>query len=133
MSTTAQEINRPEVVAEINALFERYEQALVGNDVTVLNELFWDSPYTLRYGATENLYGYSEIAAFRGARSPLGLMRRLLKVVITTYGADFATTNCEFERNGMHGRQSQVWARMSDGWRIVSAHVSVLPPGRPAA
>ena len=120
------EINLPYVVAEVTAAFERYEAALVNNDVTVLDELFWDSPLTLRYGATENLYGHAEIAQFRDARSPAGLARKLLKVVITTYGTDFATANCEFERGGKCGRQSHTWIRTSDGWRIVAAHVSLL-------
>ena len=119
-------VNLPPVVAEVTAAFERYEQALVTNDVAVLDELFWKSPLTLRYGATENLYGHAEIAQFRGARSSAGLARKLLKVVITTYGNDFGTANCEFERGGKHGRQSHTWIRTSDGWRIVAAHVSML-------
>jgi hypothetical protein len=124
--SNAPAINLPAVLAEVTALFNRYEAALVSNDVAVLDELFWDAPHTLRYGATENLYGYSEIAEFRSARSPVGLGRRLLKVVITTYGHDFATANCEFERGGKLGRQSQTWLRTSDGWHIVAAHVSMM-------
>lgn len=120
------EINLPYVVAEVTAAFERYEAALVNNDVAVLDELFWDSPLTLRYGATENLYGHAEIATFRGARSPAGLARKLTKVVITTYGSDFATANCEFERGGKLGRQSHTWIRTRAGWRIAAAHVSLL-------
>lgn len=119
-------INLPDVVAEVTAAFERYEAALVGNDVAVLDELFWNDARTLRYGATENLYGYPAIAAFRGARSPAGLARKLLKVVVTTYGRDFATANCEFERSGKLGRQSHTWIRTPDGWRIAAAHVSLL-------
>jgi hypothetical protein len=120
------EINLPYVVAEVTAAFERYETALVNNDVAVLDELFWDNPLTLRYGATENLYGHAEIAKFRGARSPAGLARKLVKVVITTYGSDFATANCEFERGGKLGRQSHTWIRTRAGWRIAAAHVSLL-------
>jgi len=122
------EINIPIAVAEVTQAFERYEKALVSNDVTVLDELFWNSPHTLRYGATENLYGFDEIAAFRNVRSTLGLQRRLLKTVITTYGPDFATANAEFQRgNSAHtGRQSQTWVRTAAGWRIVAAHVSLL-------
>ena len=119
-------VDLPHVVAEVTAAFERYEQALGTNDVIVLDELFWKSPLTLRYGATENLYGHAEIAKFRGARSPLGLARKLLKVVITTYGNDFGTANCEFERGGKRGRQSHTWIRTSEGWRIAAAHVSML-------
>jgi hypothetical protein len=119
-------VNLPRVLVEVTAAFNRYEQALVTNDVAVLDELFWKSPLTLRYGATENLYGHDEIAQFRGARSPAGLARKLVKVVITTYGTDFATANCEFERGGKSGRQSHSWIRTSDGWRIAAAHVSLL-------
>jgi hypothetical protein len=120
------EVNLPGVVAEVTAAFQRYEQALVTNDVEVLDELFWRSPLTLRYGATENLYGHAEIAQFRSARPPVSLARKLVKVVITTYGNDFGTANCEFERGGRTGRQSHTWMRTSAGWRIVAAHVSML-------
>lgn len=122
------EINRPDVLAEVTAAFERYEDALVHNKVEVLDELFWDSPHTLRYGATENLYGAAEIAAFRAARPSQGLMRELLRTEITTYGTDFATANCEFRREGSAktGRQSQTWMRTAQGWRVVAAHVSLL-------
>ena len=123
------EINIPEVVAEVEKAFARYERALVSNDVAELDALFWKSPHTLRYGATENLYGYDEIAAFRAGRSAVGLARDLKKTVITTYGRDFATANAEFKRAGSTatGRQSQVWLRTEDGWRVVAAHVSLLP------
>jgi len=122
------DINLPEVVRELTAQFERYERALTSNDVETLDALFWDSPHTLRYGATENLYGYPAIAAFRAARPAQGLERELLKTVITTYGRDFATANVEFRRAGSPrtGRQSQTWLRTPDGWRVVAAHVSLL-------
>jgi hypothetical protein len=122
------DINLPDVVAEVTAAFERYENALVSNDVAVLDELFWDSPHTLRYGVTENLYGYDAIRAFRAARPAQGLERAALKTVITTYGRDFATANIEFQRAGAAtpGRQSQTWMRTPEGWRVVSAHVSLL-------
>jgi hypothetical protein len=120
------EINKPEIVAEVTAAFRRYEQALVGNDVTVLDELFWHSPHTLRFGIGENLYGHEAIAGFRAARSPLGLARELRNVSITTFGDDFAVANTEFLRNGGSGRQSQSWVRTPGGWRVVAAHVSWL-------
>jgi hypothetical protein len=122
------DINLPDVVAEVTAVFQRYEKALTGNDVAVLDELFWDSPHTLRYGATENLYGYAAIQDFRASRPSQGLARELLKTVITTYGRDFATAHCEFQRagGGKTGRQSQAWMRTPQGWRVVSAHVSLL-------
>jgi hypothetical protein len=121
-------INLPDVLAEVTAAFDRYERALVANDVAVLDELFWDSPHTLRYGVGENLYGHDAIAAFRAARPAQGLTRALLKTVITTYGRDFATANVEFRREGSDrtGRQSQTWMRTPEGWRVVSAHVSLL-------
>lgn len=120
------EINRSDVVAEVTAAFQQYEAALVGNDVAMLDQLFWQSPLTIRYGATENLYGYEAIAAFRSSRPPVNLQRTLKNTVITTYGADLATANTEFERNGKTGRQSQTWMRTEAGWRVVSAHVSLL-------
>jgi hypothetical protein len=122
------QINLPEVHAEVSAAFARYEQALVSNDVAVLDELFWNSPHTLRYGVGENLYGYEAIQAFRAGRSPQGLARQVLRTVITTYGRDCATANIEFQREGSArtGRQSQTWLRTPQGWRVVAAHVSLL-------
>jgi hypothetical protein len=122
------DINIPEVLAEVTLQCERYEYALVNNEVTVLDELFWNSPHTLRYGATENLYGFDAIAAFRAGRPSQGLQRTVLKNVITTYGRDFATANVEFQRLGSAktGRQSQTWMRTPQGWRVVAAHVSLL-------
>ena len=121
-------INLPEIVGEVTAQFARYEDALVNNKTDVLDELFWNRPQTLRYGATENLYGFDAIQAFRAGRPAQGLMRVVLKTVITTYGNDFATANIEFQRAGSTrpGRQSQTWLRTPDGWRVVAAHVSLL-------
>ena len=123
------EIDRPEVVAEVTAAFERYEQALVTNNVAVLDAIFRNDPRTIRYGAAENLYGYNEIAAFRAARSPAGLARTLSRTVITTYGRDFAVASTLFHRLSMPGkvgRQMQTWVRFPDGWFVVAAHVSVI-------
>jgi hypothetical protein len=122
------EINLPEVLAEMTAVFARYEDALVNNKVEVLDELFWHSPHTVRYGAAENLVGIDAIRAFRIARPASGLARRLSNTVITTYGRDFATAMTEFHRDGSsrHGRQSQTWVRLADGWRVVAAHVSLI-------
>ena len=124
------EINLPDVLAEVTAQFARYEQALTSNDVAVLDELFWNSPHTLRYGATENLYGYDEIMAFRAGRPSQGLAREVTRTVITTFGRDSATANIEFRRAGNDriGRQSQTWVRMPQGWRVVAAHVSLMNP-----
>jgi len=122
------DINLPDVLAEVSEQFGRYERALTGNDVAVLDELFWNSPHTLRYGAGENLYGYEAIAGFRAARPAQGLEREVLRTVITTFGRDFATANIEFRRAGSArtGRQSQAWVRTPEGWRVVAAHVSLL-------
>ena len=122
-------INDPEVVAEVTTAFRRYEAALMSNDLAVLDELFWDSQLTIRYGIGENLYGHAEIKAFRSGRPPAGLARELDRTVITTYGRDTATANTLFRRGGRLGRQSQTWARMPEGWRVVSAHVSLMTEG----
>ncbi|QFS81931.1 hypothetical protein FIU97_03995 [Roseivivax sp. THAF40] len=123
------EVNRPEILAEVQAVFDTYEEALVSNDIPVLQRLFWDSAHTIRLGATENLYGTEEIEAFRKARPGKGLMRTLTRVEIRTYGRDFATTHAEFTRDGEPkiGRQTQTLVRFPEiGWRIVSAHVSKM-------
>jgi AtzH-like len=124
------EINIPEVVAEVTAAFTRYERALVENDVAVLDAMFWNNPNTLRFGIAENLYGYAAIASFRNNRPPIDLTRDLKNTVIVSYGRDFATANTEFQRVGSNvtGRQSHVWVRTDEGWRIAAAHVSLMPP-----
>ncbi|SNB75416.1 Protein of unknown function [Arboricoccus pini] len=120
------EINRPDVVAEIEALFARYEQALVANDVEVLDHMFWDDPRTLRYGVAEVLHGIQAIREYRRAVNWGNATRILEGTRITTFGRDMAVVNTEFRRGGaeLHGRQSQTWVRLPEGWRIVSAHVS---------
>jgi len=123
------EIDLPEVMAQVRAAFERYEKALVSNDVATLDELFRDDPRTVRYGVTENLYGYSEIRSFRAARSPVALGRELSRTVITTFGRDFAVASTLYERPsaaGRIGRQTQTWVKFPDGWRVVVGHVSLM-------
>lgn len=122
------QINLPHVLAEMEAAFARYEDALVNNKVDVLDELFWNSPHTLRYGIGENLYGFEAIQAFRASRPSQGLQRTCMNTVITTYGEYFATANTEFQRDGVarSGRQSQTWMRTPEGWRVVAAHVSLI-------
>lgn len=123
------EINIPEVLDEVQAVFNRYERALVSNDVVALDDLFWDDPTTLRYGGGENLYGIEEIRAFRAARSPAGLERTLDRTRITTYGRDFAVASTLFRRKttpGKVGRQMQTWMRTPAGWKVVAAHVSLI-------
>jgi hypothetical protein len=126
--STAAEINHPAVLAEVNAVFDTYEKALIGNDIAVLDELFWNSPLTLRYGASENLYGYKAIQAFRQGRAAGNLARTVTVRQVTTFGQDLAVTNIEFQRAGSDriGRQSQTWVRMPEGWKVVSAHVSLM-------
>jgi len=124
-------INDPEIVAELAELYPKYEEALVNNDASTLTEMFWDSPYALRFGATENLHGAEEIAAFRKARPGSNLARTITRLDIATFGRDFGSVTLEFERHTaqktVRGRQSQVWVRLAEGWKIVSAHVSLLP------
>ena len=131
------EIDLPEVVAEVKAEFDRYEKALVSNDVATLTAIFRDDPRTIRYGGAEILYGADEIKAFRVARSPVALGRTLSKTVITTYGRDFAVASTLYQRPsapGKIGRQMQTWVRFPEGWRVVAAHVSMIdpPPGMSA-
>ena len=127
------EIDLPEVVAEVKVAFERYEQALVSNDVGTLNEIFHNDSRTIRYGISENLYGYAEIAAFRGSRSPIGLARTLSRTVISSYGRDYAMASTLYRRAsapGKIGRQMQTWVRFTEGWRVVAAHVSIIDEPR---
>lgn len=125
------EVNQPEVVAELRELYPRYEQALVTNDVDTLVAMFWASPEVMRFGVAENLYGHEELEAFRKSRPAANLARTVERLDIVTFGADYASVTLEFSRNtpngDVRGRQSQVWVRFPVGWRIVSAHVSILP------
>jgi hypothetical protein len=122
------DINQSDIVAEVTAVFARYEDALVNNTVDVLDALFWASGCTVRFGVGENLYGIAAIRAFRLARPSVGLARTLQNTTITTFGRDFATAMTEFQREGSSktGRQSQTWVRFPDGWRVVAAHVSLI-------
>ena len=126
------DIDLPEVVAEVREAFGLYEKALVENDVSALNAMFRDDARTIRYGGTENLYGYAEIKAFRAARSPVALRRTLSRTVITTYGREFAVASTLYERPsapGKIGRQMQTWVKFPEGWRVVAAHVSLIDKG----
>ncbi|MEI5999048.1 oxalurate catabolism protein HpxZ [Paraburkholderia bengalensis] len=123
-------INDPETLAAVEAAFDAYERALTTNDVPVLDTLFWNSPHTLRFGATENLQGYDAIRSFRAQRPGKGLVRTVVDRSVTTFGADFAVANITFARTGevRVGRQSQTWARIDGQWRVVAAHVSWMDP-----
>ena len=128
---TPLQINDPETVAELQQLYPQYETALVTNDADTLTRMFWASPHTTRFGQTESLHGIDEIGAFRKSRAPVNLARTVKRVDIVTFGRDFGSVTLEFDRTiegrVVHGRQTQVWVRLPEGWRIVSAHVSVLP------
>ncbi len=130
----SQEINRPEVVAEVTQAFRRYEKALMANDVGTLNELFWNTPHTIRYGLAEQAYGHAAISGVRAARDPRDIARTLTRIVITTYGNDFATASCESQRDESKrfGRQMQTWMRTDEGWRVVAAHVSLFDTVQPS-
>ncbi len=123
-------INDAETRAELAALYPRYEEALMANDAETLTRMFWASAEAMRFGVTENLYGMEEIEAFRKARPGVGLARRVTRLDLVTFGRDFGSITLEFERDGkegvVRGRQSQVWVRLEEGWRIVAAHVSLL-------
>jgi hypothetical protein len=125
-------INDPATVAELAALYPLYETALVTNDVPTLTAMFWASPHVMRFGVTENLYGIEELEAFRKSRPSVGLARTVKRLDIVAFGTDHGSITLEFERSApdgrlIRGRQSQVWVRMEEGWRIVAAHVSLLP------
>jgi hypothetical protein len=124
------DVNIPEVVAEVTAAFNRYEAALIANDVPALDSFFWNDPRVIRYALFDNGYGFEAIRQARRARSNVDLRRRLMRTVVTTFGRDFATVNTEFKReeSGREGRQSQTWVRTAEGWKVVSAHVSWLTP-----
>ena len=132
MTIAPNDVNLPEVLAELRELYPRYEQALVTNDVDTLVAMFWASPEVMRFGVTENLYGHEELEAFRKSRPSANLARTVNRLDIVSFGRDFASVTLEFERETAKGRvlgrQSQVWVRFPQGWRIVSAHVSLLPP-----
>jgi hypothetical protein len=122
------QINDPVALAELTTAFAQYEQALVTNDIATLDRLFWNSPHTLRYGAGENLYGFDAIQEFRNSRPSQGLDRKVTRTALTTFGSDYGVANIEFIRAGSEriGRQSQSWVRFDEGWRVVSAHVSLM-------
>ena len=123
------DVDLADVVTEVTAAFNRYEKALITNDVAVLDETFRVDPRTIRYGGSEILYGHDEIAAFRAARPAIGLNRTTSKTVITTYGREFAVASTLFHRAtmpGKVGRQMQSWVKFPDGWHVVAAHVSVI-------
>jgi hypothetical protein len=120
-------INDPDVIAELRELYPRYEHALVTNDVEKLVEMFWADPHVMRFGAAENLYGHKEIDDFRKTRPATNLARTVTRLDIVSFGKDFASITLEFERGARLGRQSQTWVRFPQGWRIVAAHVSLIP------
>jgi hypothetical protein len=121
-------INQPDIVAEVRAVFDRYERALQANDIPVMEELFWNHASTTRYGVGENLHGWQAISDFRRSGKLGRFQRTLSNTIVTTYGRDFATANTEYQRDGeaVTGRETKTLLRTADGWRIVSAHASLL-------
>ena len=126
-------INDPALVAELTQLYMTYETALVTNDLAVLDALFWESPDVVRLGATENLYGIEAVRQFRRDRPTQNLARTITNLKVVTFDQDTASITLEFERTVQgvvrQGRQSQVWRKLPEGWKMVSAHVSLLPIG----
>jgi hypothetical protein len=125
----AMAIDLPEIVAEVKAAYDRYNDAVNAGNIAILNSTFRDDPRTIRYGQAENLYGYKEIEGFRAAARPLDPPRTLSKTVITTYGRDYAvasTLTYRANQPGKVGRQMQTWVRFPDGWHVVAAHVSTI-------
>ncbi len=127
------EVNIPEVLAEVTAIFEAYEAAFVADDTDELARLFWSDARVVRYGIADMQHGPEELAAFRVAFSAafpaFDLARDLDRTVITTFGRDFATASTLFRRAsapGLVGRQMQTWVRFADGWKVVAAHVSLV-------
>ncbi|MGH1557783.1 oxalurate catabolism protein HpxZ [Caulobacter segnis] len=124
-------VNDPTVLSEVTDAVDSYEAALMSNDVEALDGAFWNSPHTVRLGVAENLWGFDEIAAFRVGRAGGSPPRMRLRTEITTFGSDFAVANVEFRRDdtGKIGRQSQTWIRTAAGWKVASAHVSLMQGG----
>ncbi|USQ94698.1 oxalurate catabolism protein HpxZ [Caulobacter sp. RL271] len=124
-------INDPTVLSEVTDAVDTYESALMSNDVAALDGAFWNSPHTVRLGVAENLWGFDQIAAFRVGRTGGSPPRTRLRTEITTFGSDFAVANVEFRRDdtGKIGRQSQTWIRTEAGWKVASAHVSLMQGG----
>jgi hypothetical protein len=130
---TRLQIDDPAIVAEVRAVFDRYEDALMNNRTEELDAIFWADPRTVRFGIGEILYGHDAIRAFRASvRSYAQRVQR--QVRITSFGTDFAATHLEYERigTGLTGRETKIMARLPGlGWRVVSAHVSLLAPRDP--
>ncbi|MGF6937917.1 hypothetical protein OKW41_007079 [Paraburkholderia sp. UCT70] len=132
--TTSPVINDPAIVAEVTAVFEAYERALVDNDIGTMNVLFWDAPETVRYGIAEIQHGGEEIRAWRESCVPVPASRRRHRTVVTTFGRDYATVSTTFTSDAtpLVGRQMQSWARLGAhdapfaGWIVVAAHVSLI-------
>lgn len=124
-------INRPDVVAELQTMHEGYEKALMENDIASLTAYFWDSEDAVRFGVAECLYGAKEIEAFRVNRGAVNLSREVRHLKIVAFGEDTGMVTLEFHPKSSYGvrrgRQSQCWRKFATGWKIVSAHVSVVP------
>jgi hypothetical protein len=120
-------VNDPKILVQVQAAVDAYEDALMANDVEALDSFFWNSPHTVRFGVSENLYGFDEIAAFRIGRRGGSPPRRRVRTEVVALGPDVAVANVEFIRTdtGRNGRQSQIWIKTDRGWKVASAHVSL--------
>jgi hypothetical protein len=129
MTLGAAQLNLHEVVHEVTACFLDYESALMSNDVEALNAFFWRSPLVTRYGICDRQLGHDALVAYRAHVPAPRFTRELHDVRITALGPDVAVAMCEFRRSDtdLHGFQTQTWVRLPEGWRIVSAHVSMVP------
>jgi len=119
----------PAVLAELTTVFEAYEQALMSNDVAALNAFFWQDARVTRYGIADRQWGIAELEAYRAATPAPTFARRLEHLRLHAFGPDMAVAQVEFVRTDtpLRGFQSQTWVRLPAGWRIVAAHVSMIP------
>ncbi len=120
------------MISAVRAAFERYEAALLRNDVAALNDFFLHTHMAVRYGVAEENYGFDSIAAYRRAAAPVHPGRKLLRTVINSFGEDLACVSAEFSdpSSTQLGRQTQTWILTADGWRIAMAHVSLSTAAR---
>jgi len=126
---TAAEVDLPAVLAEIEPVFHAYEQALMANDVVALNNFFWQDPRVTRYGIADRQHGFDELVAYRAATPAPDFTRSLHLLRLSSFGPDVVVAQVEFVRSDtpLRGFQSQTWVRFAQGWKIVAAHVSMIP------
>jgi ketosteroid isomerase-like protein len=118
-------------IDEVRDCFAAYEMALLANDVDAMDDWFARGSDVVRFGIAERQHGFDEISAWRRATAPVPSDRRHVRTTFTPAGDDVVVVALEFANGEAPavGRQSQVWARTTAGWRIVHAHVSMEAPG----